>query len=90
MIYQCEFINPINLGTEEAPDWNWENIVCEEATTTEIFALIENPEYPEREFFIEKTFTYGDFLFIFLITFGLIFLIGEKIFKFFWNDNVRY
>lgn len=86
-MFQCEFINPVNLGTEEAPGWVWENINCEEATTTEMYELIENPEYPEREFFIEKTLSYGDSLIIFFLTICLIYVIGEKIVGFFWGKR---
>lgn len=85
MIYNCEFINPINLGNEENPDWNWENIICETASSTEMFELIEHPEIEGRGFFLEKTFNYGDLFLIFFLTLVLTFWIAFKITDYFWK-----
>jgi hypothetical protein len=51
-------------------------------STTE---LIINPDYPEREFYVEKTISYGDALIIFFLTLFLIIVIAKGIFNFFWR-----
>lgn len=81
----CQFLEPVNLGTEELPDWEFSQIECENATTTETHELIVNSEYPEREFFIDKTLSYGDILIIWFLTFFSIGLIASIIFNYFWK-----
>lgn len=85
MIYQCEFKDAVNLGTEENPDWNWSGLVCEKATTTEMWELIQHPENPEKEFYVQKSFSYGDLLLIFFLTLVLFFAIAGKITSYFWQ-----
>lgn len=81
----CQFLEPVNLGTEESPDWEFSIVECEEATSTETYKLIVNSEYPERQFFIDKSFSYGDILVVWFLTIFLIFLITQTIFNFFWR-----
>lgn len=63
----CQFSTPINLGTEETPDWAYSEMTCE---FSEI-ELIENAT-TGAEFYISKTIGYGDIL---IITFLMLFLI---------------
>ncbi|HUW46413.1 MAG TPA: hypothetical protein VMW50_11545 [Dehalococcoidia bacterium] len=51
----------------------------------EIYQLVENPEYPEREFYLEKTLSYGDLLLIFILTLALLWAISSKVFNYFWK-----
>lgn len=77
----CEFNNPINLGTEELPDWEYSEMLCD---VPNIYELVEN-ETTEASFFLEKTFTYGDFFVMFFLTvfvlFGIIKLTWDSFTK---------
>lgn len=80
----CEFSEPVNLETDpELPaDWEFSKIECE---TPETYELIQNETYPERQFFVQKTFTYGEALIIWFLTLFFIYLITKSIFNFFWK-----
>lgn len=63
----CEFHTPINLGTEEAPDFEYSQLNC----TNTAMELIQNTE-TGAEFYIEKNINYGDTLIlVFLILFAI-------------------
>lgn len=73
----CQFNNPVNflgLPPMEGECWNFQNASC----TNDQILLIQNPT-TGTEYYLSKTFTYGDLLlvifgfliFIFLITKGL-------------------
>jgi hypothetical protein len=77
----CEFSEPMNLGST-TESWAFSKLECDNPSTTE---LIINSDYPEREFFVEKTLSYGDALIIFLLTLFLVGIIVKGIFNFFWK-----
>lgn len=74
----CEFFEPVNLGGEAKPDWEFSKFICE----PEIFELIVNQD---REFFIQKTLTYGEAIIIWFLTLFIIVLTAKMIFNFFWK-----
>ncbi|GAH90050.1 unnamed protein product, partial [marine sediment metagenome] len=51
----CQFSTPINLGTEETPDWAYSEMTCEFSQ----LELIENAT-TGAEFYVSKTIGYGD------------------------------
>ena len=77
----CVFSEPVNLGST-TESWAFSKLECGNSSTTE---LIVNPDFPERSFFVEKTFSYGDAVIVFFLTLFLIFLIASAIFNFFWK-----
>ena len=77
----CVFSEPINLSTT-TESWAFSKMVCDNPTTTE---LIINPDFPERSFFVEKSFSYGDAVVVFFLTLFLIFGITAGVFNFFWK-----
>lgn len=80
----CEFILPVNLGTEEAPDWSFSEMICEEGTP-ERYEIIQNLEYPEREFVLDKSISYGDLFFMFVVVLALIGIITKSVLNYFWQ-----
>jgi maltodextrin utilization protein YvdJ len=71
-------------GTNQ--NFQFSKMECEEATTTsDIYELVENQNYQERKFFVEKTFSYGDALIVFFLTLFLIGIVAKGIFNFFWE-----
>jgi hypothetical protein len=52
---------------------------------SDIYELVENQNYQERKFFVEKTFSYGDALIVFFLTLFLIGIVAKGIFNFFWE-----
>lgn len=77
----CEFSNPVNLGTEELPDWEYSEMLCDDPA---VYELIVN-ETTEAEFYLEKTFSYGDFFLMFFLTIFVLF----GIVKIIWNNFVK-
>lgn len=67
----CQYTNPVNLGTAENPDWEYSEISCEFSELENPLELITNTE-TEANFYISKTLDYGDVL---VITFLILFLV---------------
>ena len=74
----CEFQNPVNIGNEENPDFEFSKIVCDDET-------IELIEHGDAKFYVRKTLTYGEGLFLWFLTIFLIIFIGKILFDFFWK-----
>jgi len=51
----------------------------------EIYQLVENPEYPEREFYLEKTISYSDLFLVFILILALLWVISIQVFDYFWK-----
>lgn len=68
----CQYTNPINLGTVENPDWAYSQMTCEFSELENPLELIVNAE-TDAEFYISKTVDYGDILIITFLTMFLIF-----------------
>lgn len=75
---KCYFENPVNLS-EDQEDFEFSELRCE----PEIYELIQGTG--DREFFVQKTLTYGEALVIWFITLYAIFIIGKSIFNFLWK-----
>ncbi|GAI32906.1 unnamed protein product, partial [marine sediment metagenome] len=54
----CQYSEPINLGTPENPDWSYSKAVCEFDEGENPIELIENTT-TGAEFYISKTIGYG-------------------------------
>ena len=80
----CQFSVPVNLGNEEAPDWEFSEVSCQTEAGPAIFELIENQEYP-REFYVQKTLSYGDAVIIWFLTLFAIAYVAKSIFNYFWQ-----
>ena len=83
----CEFNSPINLGSGKQPDYEYSKMTCNLSCqgNDETIELIQNPVYPDRAFFVNKTLTYGDALVLWFITIFLITMIVGIVFNFFWK-----
>jgi uncharacterized membrane protein len=69
MLINCDLDNPVNLGTEEVPDFEYSQINC--TSTNETLELVEN-QATGTEFYLQKTISYGDVvLWVFLILFSI-------------------
>jgi len=80
-ILECEFNSPENLGTEVKPDFEFSEIICE---TSDFYELIEN-QTTTASFYLDKTFSYGDFFIMgFLTLFCLV-----KIVEIIWGKFVE-
>jgi hypothetical protein len=77
----CEFSEPVNLGTELSPDWQYSKALCD---NPQYYEHIENAT-TEASFWVDKTFSYGDFFIIGLLT---IFLL-TKIVEIIWNKFIE-
>jgi hypothetical protein len=73
----CQFSDPINLGTEELPGWQYSKVLCD---NPQYYEHVENAT-TEAMFWIDKTFSYGDF---FLVGILIIFLL-IKVVEIIWN-----
>ncbi|GAI05846.1 unnamed protein product, partial [marine sediment metagenome] len=60
-------------------------IDCEVSTPDAIYELITNESYPDREFYVQKTFTYGEAIVIWFLTIFTIFFIAKTVFNFLWK-----
>ncbi|GAH97061.1 unnamed protein product [marine sediment metagenome] len=91
----CEFLEPVywNKDLQEFvpvvagsvldlkdTTWNFTKMVCDEGLTLE---LIQGPD--DREFFVQKTLTYGEAIIIWFLTLFLVGLTAKIIFDFFWK-----
>lgn len=82
---KCYFSNPVdlNLGNgTTTPDFEYSELNC---TSTPIYELITNENYPDRQFYVQKTFTYGEAIVIWFLTLFAIFLISKTIYNFLWQ-----
>jgi len=80
MEIKCQFINPVNLGSENNPDWEFSEIICNATTTEDYTLLIQHPTTTEANFLIEKKFDYGSITLNFLLIL-LIFILIFKLVK---------
>jgi len=81
---ECEFSLPINLGNEEAPDWEYSALNCT-SSQEQMFELIEDPLNPEVKFYLSKTVSYFGIWCYFIITVSLFFLIGREVVNYLWK-----
>ena len=74
----CILSEPVNLGQDGAPDWEYSQINCDYSG---LYEYVENTT-TSASFYLEKSFTYGDFFvmgFIMLfILFQIVKVIWEK------------
>lgn len=73
----CDFSIPVNLGTGEKPDFEYSKMICD---NPDVFELIGN-ETTGAEFYLDKSFSYGDWFLMFFVF--VIFLVG--ITKLIWD-----
>lgn len=66
--FYCEFLEPINLGDEINPDFEYSKLNC---TNTNL-EIIQNEE-TGAEFYLEKNINYGDALILFFLILFAIF-----------------
>lgn len=78
--YWCDFSEPINLGTELNPDWHYSKLLCENPAFYEFVEHSTTGAY----FWVNQTFSYGDFFIMGFLTICL--LVG--IAKIIW-DNIK-
>lgn len=78
---ECQFSEPIDINPSGTPQFSFSQSQC----TTTAGQLIVNPTYPERNFYIDKSFSLGDLMIIFFLTLFLFFYIGKIIYNFFWR-----
>lgn len=64
MNIECEFSSVQNLGTEIKPDYEFSAFDCD---LSSIYEFVENPT-TTSSFYLEKTFSYGDFFVMFFLT----------------------
>lgn len=83
--YNCQFLEPVNLGNASKPDYEYSVLNCtstENNTTTNSLTLIQNSE-TGAEFYLDKTINYGEILI--LIFFFLFAVFGiVKVIMDFW------
>jgi hypothetical protein len=81
----CQFSNPVNLGTETNPDWEFSEMTCDEITTkpsTSTYFEIEHPTSSIGNFRIDKSYSFGEITQILIsgmIFFLLLFYIIKKV-----------
>lgn len=80
---KCLFSEPVEVASG---DFEFSEINCEVATPeASVFELVSNENFPDREFYIQKTLTYGEAIVIWFLTIFAIFLIAKTVFNFFWK-----
>lgn len=92
---ECEFLEPIYWNKElqefvpvvggnaldlKDTTWNFTKMICDEGLTLE---LVQGTD--DREFFVQKTLTYGEAIIIWFLTLFLVGLTAKIIFDFFWK-----
>jgi hypothetical protein len=82
----CNFSEPINLGTEATPDWEFSQITCEDNSTSTI-SLIETPN---GNFWLNKSWTFGELFISFLLVGFLFFWISKSIWGFFYPQLIKF
>lgn len=78
---RCVLSVPVNLGTEELPDFEYSEFLCDDP---EIYEYIEN-QTTEASFYLNTTFSYGD---VFIIFFLMVFTLW-KIVEIFWSKFIK-
>ena len=77
---KCEYNDPQdfqgNLPLTKQDTWNFKEMKCE----IDFYELIEN-QTTQASFFVDKSFSYGDFFLVFFLMIFSIFKIVEIIFK---------
>jgi len=88
----CVFSDPTTFdGTpaETKQDfWAYRQSDCEivcQVPDDPTIELVENPVMPDRGFYVDKTFSYGDALMMWFFTLFLIFVISTAVFNFLWK-----
>lgn len=71
----CVLSEPVNLGADGAPDWEYSKILCD---YTGLYEYVENTT-TSASFYLEKSFTYGDFFVMGFITLFILFQIVKII-----------
>lgn len=64
----CILSEPINLGADGAPDWEYSKITCDYGG---LYEYVEN-QTTTASFYLDKSFSYGDF---FLLGFTTLFVL---------------
>jgi len=77
----CILSVPVNLGQDGAPDWEYSQIDCD---YTGLYEYVENST-TSASFYLEKSFTYGDFFVMGFLTMFLLFGITKLI----WQTFVK-
>jgi len=78
----CQFSEPVNLGTESVPDWEYSTFSCD---NPDIYSLVENST-TGASFYVQQTLSYGDSLILwFLILFALACIV-KVVFSFFYHQ----
>lgn len=77
----CVLSEPINLGADGAPDWEYSKIICD---YTGLYEYIENTT-TSASFYLEKSFNYGDF---FIMGFFTLFIL-VAIVKTIWENFIK-
>lgn len=85
MEISCQFLNPVDLGAKQYPDWEFSELNCQATTTGELTHSLISNSTTGAEFYVEKTMSYGEGILVWFATIFLIFLIADRIFKFFWK-----
>lgn len=80
---KCYLSEAVEVASD---DFEFSKILCEISTPeSSIFELVVNENYPAREFYVQKTFTYGEAIVIWFLTIFAIFLIAKTVFNFLWK-----
>jgi len=83
----CEFQNPINLGSDEYPDFEYSNLICEVEEKPTPFEYIETEK---GNFWVNKSWTFGE-LFISMMLVGFLFIvISRSVWGFFYPKLVKF
>ncbi len=78
MEIQCIFSEPILLGIEpKDEDWEYSKMECFATSSLPLYLEKVVSEDQEKEFFLEKTISYGDFL---ITSFFILLLLGLVVF----------
>lgn len=77
----CNLTEPVDLGADGKSDWEYSKIECDYSG---LYEYVENPT-TTAFFYLEKSFTYGDF---FLMGFITLFILVEIV-KIIWQNFVK-
>lgn len=83
---ECEFSTPLNyLGNTPAEGefWQFQNLTCGVDATKEII------QQDTTEFYLDKTFSYGDILITIFLSIFLVFGIFKLLWNFIWEQVIR-
>jgi len=73
----CQYSNPINLGTEEMPDWEYQQSDCQ-------LEYLVSQESENGSFYVMNYWTNGEILISFILVLMAVFIITKWIFDFFF------